>query len=87
MSGTWLNDQLQSDRKKKRIQILDCSFYLQGEANAKEEYEKSHITGAYFFNIPQCTDKTSKLSNMLPAVGPFNDYVRLICSVSTDANL
>ena len=71
----WLNDQLISDRKKKRIQILDCSYFTDGPSG-KEQYDQLHIKGAYFFNIPQCTDKTSKISNMLPAVGPFNDYVR-----------
>ena len=73
----WLYDQFGNDRKWKRIQILDCSYYPDTPGrSAKEEFEKLHITGAYFFNVLLCTDKTSKLSNMLPAVGPFNDYVR-----------
>ncbi|XP_063713014.1 thiosulfate sulfurtransferase-like [Symsagittifera roscoffensis] len=75
VTSQWLNDQLINDRKKKRIQILDCTHYTDG-TSAKDKFEKLHVKGAYFFNVVQCVDKTSKISNMLPAVGPFNDYVR-----------
>ena len=59
----WLEEQL----NQPGIQIFDATWYLPGsENNAHQEYQKSHIPNAHFFDIDEISDKSSDLPHMLP---------------------
>lgn len=59
------------------LRILDASWYLPGEnRNPLEEYSKSHIPGARFFDIDEIADKDSHLPHMVPSQELFATRVR-----------
>ncbi|KAM7394639.1 hypothetical protein PAMP_021427 [Pampus punctatissimus] len=73
VTSKWLAEAMKVQRK---MRILDTSWYLPKlRRNAKSEFKKRHITGAAFFDIDQCCDKTSPLDHMLPSESFFADYV------------
>jgi len=59
-----------------RITILDCSWHLPNTGrDAKAEYAEKHIPGALFFDIEECSDKSSVMPHMLPSARTFENYV------------
>lgn len=59
------------------LRILDASWYLPGEnRNPLEEYSRSHIPGARFFDIDEIADKDSHLPHMVPSQELFATRVR-----------
>lgn len=59
------------------LRILDASWYLPGEnRNPLEEYSRSHIPGARFFDIDEIADKDSHLPHMVPSQELFAARVR-----------
>ncbi|MCY4100407.1 MAG: 3-mercaptopyruvate sulfurtransferase [Rhodobacteraceae bacterium] len=59
------------------LRILDASWYLPGEnRNPWEEYSRSHIPGARFFDIDEIADKDSHLPHMVPSQDLFATRVR-----------
>jgi len=59
------------------LRILDASWYLPGEnRNPLEEYSKSHIPGALFFDIDEIADKDTHLPHMVPSQELFATRVR-----------
>lgn len=59
------------------LRILDASWYLPGESrNPLEEYSRSHIPGARFFDIDEIADKDSHLPHMVPSQELFATRVR-----------
>ncbi|XP_011781078.1 PREDICTED: 3-mercaptopyruvate sulfurtransferase [Colobus angolensis palliatus] len=42
--------------------------------DARREFEERHIPGAAFFDIDQCSDRTSPYDHMLPSAQHFADY-------------
>ncbi len=59
-----------------RLRILDASWYLpMMKRDAKKEFARSHIPGAAFFDIDECSDRTSRFDHMLPTERVFADYV------------
>jgi len=41
----------------------------------KQEFEERHIPGAVFFDIDQCSDRTSPYDHMMPKANEFAEYV------------
>lgn len=73
VTSKWLAEAMKVQGK---MRILDTSWYLPKlRRSAKSEFKKRHITGAAFFDIDQCCDKTSPLDHMLPSEKFFADYV------------
>ena len=59
------------------LRILDASWYLPREnRNPLEEYSRSHIPGARFFDIDEIADKDTHLPHMVPSQELFAIRVR-----------
>jgi thiosulfate/3-mercaptopyruvate sulfurtransferase len=73
VSTDWLAQRLNAPD----IRILDGSTYLPGAGkDGRNEYLKSHIPGARFFDIDDIADSHSPLPHMLPPVEKFVSRVR-----------
>ena len=73
VSTDWLADRLNAPD----IRILDGSTYLPGTGkDGHQEYLKSHIPGARFFDIEEISDSHSPLPHMLPPVEKFVSRIR-----------
>jgi len=59
---------------KEKIKILDCTWSLDNPKFA-EEYVKSRIPKAVFFNIDEIKDKNTKLPHMIPPPKQFEQQV------------
>lgn len=76
VAARWLADAVKSNRVGPNLRILDASWYLpKMNRNAKDEFQRTHIPGASFFDIDECCDKSSEFDHMLPSKGEFADYV------------
>ena len=50
----------------KKVKIIDCSWHMpQTKRNGFEEYKKSHIPGAIFFDLDENSKKNINLPHML----------------------
>ena len=59
------------------LRVVDASWYLPGEdRNPFEEYKKSHIPGARFFDIDEIADQESELPHMVPSQELFATKVK-----------
>ena len=73
VSTDWLEEHLEAPD----IRIIDSSWYFpQEERNAEQEFIKSHIPGACFFDIDKIKDDETDLPHMLPPSEKFNSTVR-----------
>ncbi|XP_070580249.1 3-mercaptopyruvate sulfurtransferase-like [Ptychodera flava] len=85
VSVRWLAERLSSGVGN--LRILDASWHLpNANRNAAEEYKKQHIEGALYFDIDECSDKTSPYSHMLPSIENFAEYVGNL-GVSNDSHV
>ena len=57
--------------RPKYLRILDTSFQKQSVRN----YLNEHVSGALFFDLNECRDKSSKYNVMLPSATMFENYV------------
>ncbi|KAI8912603.1 3-mercaptopyruvate sulfurtransferase-like protein [Gorgonomyces haynaldii] len=70
VSTGWLKDNLQC------VKILDASWHMpQTKQNPLENFKKSHIPGAQFFDIDYFSDPLSSLPHMLPTAAFFGEQV------------
>ena len=64
ISASWLKNNL----NRKDIKVIDASWYLPNSGrNAFEEYKKSHIPKAVFFDIDKVSNRKTLLPHMLPS--------------------
>ncbi|XP_068679540.1 3-mercaptopyruvate sulfurtransferase-like [Montipora foliosa] len=64
-------------QKIKHLRILDVSWHLPTEnRDARREFTAHRIPGASFFDVYNCSDKTSPYEHMLPNTKDFSDYMR-----------
>nr|XP_046272341.1 thiosulfate sulfurtransferase-like [Scatophagus argus] len=76
VSAKWLANLVKRNLVGPRLRVLDTSWYLpMMKRDAKKEFAQSHIPGASFFDIDECSDRTSKFDHMLPTEKFFADYV------------
>lgn len=76
VSAKWLANMISRNLAGPRLRILDSSWHLPAmNRDAKEEFAKSHIPGASFFDIDECADTASEFYHMLPSEKLFADYV------------
>lgn len=76
VSGQWLADAVRNNLVGPKLRILDTSWYLpKTKRNARAEFAQRHIPGSSFFDIDDCSDKTSAFDHMLPTPGHFSQYV------------
>uniref|UniRef100_A0A0B6Y8F9 Rhodanese domain-containing protein n=1 Tax=Arion vulgaris TaxID=1028688 RepID=A0A0B6Y8F9_9EUPU len=80
-----LNDIIKLNISKRSI--LDASWHLPSTGrNAKLEYSESHIPGAVFFDIDECSDKSTELPHMVPSAQIFESYVGAL-GISNDTHV
>lgn len=76
VSAAWLAEAVTCKRVGPNLRLLDASWYLPHlKRNAREEFTQRHIPGASFFDIDECSDRTSPFEHMLPGEKEFADYV------------
>ena len=74
VSCKWLAERLAS--KTPNLRVLDGSWHLpMMNRDPRKEYAESHIPGALFFDLEECSDQSSKFEHMLPPVEQFISYV------------
>jgi thiosulfate/3-mercaptopyruvate sulfurtransferase len=72
VSTQWLADHL----KDPRVKLLDASFKMPGVTPLpREDYLKSHIPGAVFFDVDGVADHSSSLPHMFPSTEQFEHDV------------
>lgn len=87
VSAKWLSEAIKSPQPGLAIRLLDASWYLpKMKRNPRTEFEERHIPGAAFFDIDQCSDRTSPYDHMLPSAGEFAEYVGKL-GVSSDSHV
>ncbi|XP_055230533.1 3-mercaptopyruvate sulfurtransferase isoform X3 [Gorilla gorilla gorilla] len=75
VSAQWVAEALRAPRAGQPLQLLDASWYLPKLGrDARREFEERHIPGAAFFDIDQCSDRTSPYDHMLPGAEDFAEY-------------
>ncbi|XP_026926642.2 3-mercaptopyruvate sulfurtransferase isoform X1 [Acinonyx jubatus] len=75
VSAQWVAEALRTPRAGQPLQLLDASWYLPKLGrDARREFEERHIPGAAFFDIDQCSDRTSPYDHMLPSAAHFAEY-------------
>ena len=78
VSTDWLNLNLE------KVRILDASWHMPNVArNGKNEYLKSHIPGALFWDLEEFSDKKSVLQHMMP---PPDKWSSMISSIGIKNN-
>ncbi|XP_068826384.1 3-mercaptopyruvate sulfurtransferase isoform X3 [Capricornis sumatraensis] len=75
VSAQWVAEALRAPRAGQPLRLLDASWYLAKLGrDARREFEERHIPGAAFFDIDQCSDRTSPYDHMLPSAAHFSEY-------------
>ena len=73
----WLARAILKTKPQKSFKIVDGTWRINGAAvEARKDYIDKHIPGAVFFDIDECSDKSSKYPQMLPNEKLFAEYVR-----------
>lgn len=76
VSASWLANMVKRNLIGPSLRVLDTSWYLpMMDRDGKKEFAQSHIPGASFFDIDECSDRTSKFDHTLPSEQQFADYV------------
>lgn len=58
------------------LRIIDASWHLGGDRNARAEYDAAHIPGARFFDLDEISDNRSPLPHMAPQPEKFISRLR-----------
>jgi thiosulfate/3-mercaptopyruvate sulfurtransferase len=75
VSCQWLKQNFSDENQV----ILDASFFLPRQRrDAQNEYQKTHIPGALFFNIDEIADLTKPLPHTLPSTEKFAEAVGML---------
>jgi thiosulfate/3-mercaptopyruvate sulfurtransferase len=75
VSSQWVAEALGAPRTGQALQLLDASWYLPKTGrDPRREFEEQHIPGSAFFDIDQCSDRTSPYDHMLPDAEQFAEY-------------
>lgn len=70
----WLKGKLDTDASS--IRLVDCQWHLPHTKRVgSAEYKQSHIPGAVFFDLDECSDKDTDIDHMLPKPEFFAAYV------------
>ncbi|CAK6977697.1 -mercaptopyruvate sulfurtransferase-like [Scomber scombrus] len=76
VSSQWLSEAIRNKLIGPKLRILDASWYLpKTKRDAKAEFVQKHIPGTSFFDIDDCSDKSSSFGHMLPTSSHFSQYV------------
>ncbi|CAL1588819.1 unnamed protein product [Knipowitschia caucasica] len=80
VSSQWLLEAIRNNRISPKLRILDASWYLaKTKRDARAEFAQSHISGASYFDIDECCEKScGDLDHMLPSPERFSQYVEAL---------
>lgn len=90
VTGKWLADVIKTNVSGvgPKLRVLDCSWYLAKlKRNARAEFDRSHIPGASFFDVDECSDRGSAFDHMLPSPGQFAEYVGGELGIGNDTHV
>lgn len=74
VSVKWLKNVMSA--KSSNHRILDASWHLPNTGrDAKAEYAEKHIPGALFFDIEDCSDKSTSVPHQIPTAEGFAAFV------------
>ncbi|CAB3990169.1 3-mercaptopyruvate sulfurtransferase isoform X1 [Paramuricea clavata] len=83
----WLAQAILKTKPQKSLSIVDGTWRIKGAAvESRKDYIEKHIPGAVFFDIDECSDKTSKYQQMLPDEKLFAEYVKHL-GISNDSHI
>ena len=71
ISTEWLADHLEADD----VKIVDASWRMPGEGDARDDHLQRRIPGAVFFDIDAVADRRTNLPHMLASVVQFENAV------------
>ncbi|XP_028602165.1 3-mercaptopyruvate sulfurtransferase isoform X1 [Podarcis muralis] len=87
VSAKWVSEAIKTPQAGLAVRLLDASWYLpKMKRNPRSEFEERHIPGASFFDIDQCSDRTSPYDHMLPGPAAFAEYVSKL-GVGSDSHV
>ena len=72
VSTAWLAERLHAPD----VRIVDGTWLMPGQGDARAQYELAHIPRAVFFDIDDVSDETSPLPHMLPGPAKFSSRMR-----------
>lgn len=73
VSVEWLKENLRNEH----LRILDASWFMPNDPrDAYQQFQKSHIPNAQFFDIDEISDTQSDLPHMLPSLEKFTARAR-----------
>lgn len=76
VSAQWLTDAVTNGAIGAKLRVLDASWFLPiMQRDAKAEFAQKHIPGSAYFDIDECSDKSSRFDHMLPTCKHFSEYV------------
>ncbi|XP_028268439.1 3-mercaptopyruvate sulfurtransferase [Parambassis ranga] len=76
VSGQWLADAVRNNLVGPKLRVLDASWYLpKTKRDPRSEFAQTHIPGSGFFDIDECSDRSSQFDHMLPTSSHFSEYV------------
>ncbi|XP_074552786.1 3-mercaptopyruvate sulfurtransferase-like [Halichoeres trimaculatus] len=76
VSGQWLADAIRNSLIGPKLRVLDTSWYLpKTQRDPGAEFAQRHIPGSSFFDIDECSDRSSAFDHMLPTPSHFSRYV------------
>uniref|UniRef100_UPI00398E411D 3-mercaptopyruvate sulfurtransferase n=1 Tax=Pristiophorus japonicus TaxID=55135 RepID=UPI00398E411D len=74
VSPAWLAEAVRT-AKAGALRVLDTSWHLPtARRDGRREFEEKHIPGAAFFDLDECSDRTSPYDHMAPGERQFSQY-------------
>ncbi|XP_061557149.1 3-mercaptopyruvate sulfurtransferase-like [Phycodurus eques] len=76
VSAQWVADAIRNGLIGSKIRILDSSWYPPvTKRDPKAEFAEKHIPGSSFFDMIECSDRSSPYCHTLPTSSHFSRYV------------
>ena len=72
VTTAWLAERLHAPD----VRVVDGTWLMPGQGDARAQYELAHVPGAVFFDIDDVADETSALPHMLPSPAKFASRMR-----------
>ncbi|XP_063306934.1 thiosulfate sulfurtransferase-like [Pelobates fuscus] len=75
VSASWLSGAIKTRPLGAALRVVDSTWYAPGGKDARKDFAEKHIQGASFFDMDQCSEKSSPYEMMLPSESQFAKYV------------
>eukprot|EP01038_Epipyxis_sp_PR26KG_P006669 gene6669-9151_t len=71
-------------KQMNNAKFVDCSWYLSKDINPYENFCRSRLPGAQFFDIDDISDKSTNLPHMIPSAEVFSQHMKRLGIKNTD---